>query len=178
MPEYILLVDENDKVVGKEEKMKCHEGKGILHRAFTAMIFNNKNELLLTKRSRSKKLWSDFWDGSISSHVWENESYEDAVKRRLPDELGVKTENVRYLFKIRYQTPYKNIGSENEICAAVIVKGIDRILPDREEISDFKFMNLKDIEEDLKKNPEIYAPWFLLIFKEFIRLKKYQNIFK
>jgi len=54
MPEYILLVDENDKVIGKEEKMKCHKGKGILHRAFTAMVFNRKNELLLTKEVEIK----------------------------------------------------------------------------------------------------------------------------
>ena len=174
MPEYILLVDENDNVIGREEKMKCHEGKGILHRAFTAMVFNRKNELLLTKRSKNKKLWPDFWDGSISSHIWDGESYEDAVKRRLPNELGVKSDDVKYLFKIRYQTPYKNIGSENEICAAVIVKRIDRVFPKKEEISDFKFMSLKKIEEDIKKNPEIYAPWFLLIFKEFVQ--RYQNI--
>ena len=171
MTEYILTVDENDNVIGREEKMKCHEGKGIPHRAFTAMIFNDKGELLITKRSKQKKLWPDFWDGSISSHIWEGESYEDAVKRRLPDELGIKSDNVKFLFKIRYQTPYKNIGSENEVCAAVAVKGINKIFPNKNEISDFRFMNLEDLKKDTKKTPEKYAPWFLLIFDKFIKLK-------
>jgi len=172
MPEYILIVDENDNVIGKEEKWKCHEGNGILHRAFTVMVVNKKNEFLITKRSEKKRLWPGFWDGSISSHVHEGETYEDAIRRRFPEELGVACKDLEYLFKIRYQTPYKNVGSENEIDAFFLARGIDEIHPNKEEISDWKFLSLEKLEEDMKKNPEKYAPWFRIIFKKFLDLQK------
>ena len=172
MPEYIVIVDENDNVIGKEEKVKCHSGKGILHRAFTLMVFNDKNELLITKRSREKMLWPGFWDGSISSHVHEGETYEDAARRRLPQELGVECNDVKFLFKIRYQTQYKNVGSENEIDAALVVKGIDRVFPNEREISDYRYVSLEELEEDVKANPKKYAPWFLIIFKKFMDSRK------
>jgi len=168
MPEYILTVDENDNVIGKEEKVKCHLGDGILHRAFTLMVFNDKNELLITKRSKEKMLWPGIWDGSISSHPNEGESYEEAGRRRCPQELGVECDDVKLLLKIRYQTPYKDVGSENEIDAALVVKGINEVFPNKEEISEYKYVDLKELEEDIKNNPEKYAPWFIIIFEKFM----------
>jgi len=170
MPEYISIVDENDNIIGTEEKMKCHDGDGILHRAFTLMVINSKSEFLITKRVKGKRLWPGFWDGSISSHVHEGETYEDAARRRLPDELGVECKKVDFLFKIRYQTRYKDVGSENEIDAFLITEGIDEIFPNEEEISDYKFLSLDELKEDIEKNPHEYAPWFLIIFKKFISM--------
>ena len=172
MPEYILTVDENDNIIGKEEKVKCHLGNGILHRAITLMVFNDKNELLITKRSQEKMLWPGIWDGSISSHPNEGETYEDAGRRRLPQELGVKSDNIKFLFKIRYQTPYKNVGSENEFDAALVVEGINEVFPDEKEISEHKYVNLKELGEDIKNNPEKYAPWFIIIFIKFMGSQK------
>ena len=54
MEEYVILVDQNDNPIGKEDKVKCHLPNGKLHRAFTALIFNGEGKLLLTKRSESK----------------------------------------------------------------------------------------------------------------------------
>ena len=54
MEEYVILVDQDDNPIGKEEKVKCHLPNGKLHRAFTALIFNGEGKLLLTKRSESK----------------------------------------------------------------------------------------------------------------------------
>ena len=55
MGEYVILVDQNDNPIGKEDKVKCHLPNGKLHRAFTALIFNSEEKLLLTKRGSSKK---------------------------------------------------------------------------------------------------------------------------
>jgi len=54
MGEYVILVDENDNPIGKEDKVKCHLPNGKLHRAFTALIFNGDGKLLLTKRGDGK----------------------------------------------------------------------------------------------------------------------------
>ena len=73
--EYVILVDNNDNPIGLEEKVKCHLPNGKLHRAFTALIFDNKGRLVLTKRSSSKMLWPGDWDGTVASHPRENETF-------------------------------------------------------------------------------------------------------
>jgi isopentenyl-diphosphate delta-isomerase len=45
-------VDEADREVGHMSKAQCHQGRGVLHRAFSLLIFNAAGELLLQQRSR------------------------------------------------------------------------------------------------------------------------------
>ena len=52
----LIIVNKNDEKIGLEDKLKCHLGKGILHRAFSIFVFNDKNELLIQKRSKLKML--------------------------------------------------------------------------------------------------------------------------
>ena len=59
-----------------------------MHRAITAFVFNDKGEILITKRSSEKKLWPGFWDAACSTHVHDGETYEQSGERRLNDELG------------------------------------------------------------------------------------------
>jgi isopentenyl-diphosphate delta-isomerase len=160
----IVIVDENDNFIGEEEKEKCHDGNGILHRGFLVMVFNNKRELLLARRSEKKRLWPGFWDGTIASHIVKGEDYIQASKRRLTQEIGLINNNVKYLFKFRYYVRYKNIGAENEICGVTTVDGIDngRIFPDSKEISDIKFISTRVLIDDLRKNENKYTPWLIL----------------
>ena len=53
MEEQVVLISENDEVLGLMEKMQAHEN-GILHRAFSVFLFNDKGELLLQKRAAEK----------------------------------------------------------------------------------------------------------------------------
>jgi len=59
---------------------------------------------------------------------------------------------------------YKNIGSENEICAVTVADNIDtdRILLDESEISAVKTISFPLLLEDLKKNKHLYTPWLTL----------------
>jgi isopentenyl-diphosphate delta-isomerase len=162
--EHIVIIDEDDNYIGEEDKEKCHDGNGILHRGFLAMVINNAGELLLAQRSERKRLWPGFWDGTIASHVIEGEDYIQASKRRLLEEAGFSTDNLEYLFKFRYHVKYKNIGSENEICAVTMANNIDtdRILLNDSEISAVKTISFPLLMEDLKKNKHLYTPWLTL----------------
>jgi len=55
--ESLILVDEADREVGHLDKAQCHQGRGVLHRAFSLFIFNDAGELLLQQRAASKRLW-------------------------------------------------------------------------------------------------------------------------
>lgn len=166
----LLLVDKQDNLIGYEEKEACHKGNGKLHRAFSVFIFNNKNELLIQKRSKYKPLWPLFWSNSCCSHPRKDESYEKAGERRLIEELGF-TCKLKYLFKFQYQTRYKDIGSENEICAVLIGKSNAEPILNEEEVAEWGYVKIKDLLEDVKKNSNKYTPWFKIEIKEMLKRK-------
>ena len=87
MEEIIVCVDENDNEIGHIEKMDAHI-KGILHRALSVFIFNEKNELLLQKRYSGKYHSPSLWTNTCCTHPNKNESTDSAAKRRLEEEMG------------------------------------------------------------------------------------------
>ena len=161
--EYVVLVDEKDNKIGLEEKVKCHLPNGKLHRAFTALLFDANGKLVVTKRSSTKMLWPGDWDGTFASHPRETETYVTSAERRVPEELGILCK-MDYLMKFEYHIPYKDIGSENEICGTLIglVDNLSNLKIIENEISEIKYISANELKQDLKENPEIYCPWMLI----------------
>lgn len=161
--EYLILVDGNDNQIGKEEKVRCHLPDGKLHRAFTILLFDKEGRLLLTQRSMSKMLWPGDWDGTVASHPRQSETYVSSAERRLPEELGL-TCKLDYLFKFEYHVPYKDIGSENEVCGTLIgtVDDPSSIKLVEDEISAIKWVALDQLLSEIEKSPEIFCPWMLV----------------
>lgn len=157
--ELLILVDENDNEIGFETKEKCHQGDGILHRAFSIFLFNDKHELLLQKRADEKLLWGGYWSNTVCSHPRKGETIEVATQRRLMDEMGVETD-LKFLFKFQYQAKFKRIGSENELCYVFIGKHNGPYYPNPNEIKDLMFIQFDKIEEELERNGKLYTPWF------------------
>jgi isopentenyl-diphosphate delta-isomerase len=165
--EHIVIVDNDDNFIGEEEKGKCHDGDGILHRGFLVTVFNNKGELLLTQRSEKKRLWPGYWDGTVASHVMRGEDYLKASRRRLEEEVELTTDNIKYLFKFHYKAFYKNMGTEHEICAVTMVKdvNINRLLLNSDEISGIKSISPQMLMKEFKNNGNKYTPWLILAIK-------------
>ena len=163
MEEYVILVDQNDNPIGKEEKVKCHLPNGKLHRAFSALIFNGEGKLLLTKRSESKMLWPNDWDGTVASHPRESETYVSSAERRMPEEIGISCK-MNYVNKFEYHVPYKDIGSENEICGTLIgtIDSFDNSRLIKDEISDIKWINPDELKNELEQNRDAYCPWMAI----------------
>ena len=80
--EELILVDPDDNETGYLSKAECHDGQGILHRAFSLFLFNADGELLLQQRGATKRLWPEFWSNSICSHPRRGESMQVATRRR------------------------------------------------------------------------------------------------
>lgn len=156
--ETIILVNEKDEEIGLEDKLKCHQGKGILHRAFTILVSNKKGELLLGRRSKNKLLWPFCWETACSSHPKPGEDLIESAEKRLKEELGVVCK-LRYNGKFQYQTKYKNIGSENEMCWLLSGKYEGEVMPNPEEVAEHKWINIEDLKKALSQNPQKYAPW-------------------
>jgi len=163
MEEYVILVDQNDNPIGKEDKVKCHLPNGKLHRAFSALIFNGEGKLLLTKRSEGKMLWPNNWDGTVASHPRESETYVSSAERRMPEEIGIDCK-VSYVNKFEYHVPYKDIGSENEICGTLIgaIDSFDKSSLIKDEISEIKWISPDELKNELEQNMDAYCPWMVI----------------
>jgi isopentenyl-diphosphate delta-isomerase len=163
MEEYVILVDQNDNPIGKEDKVKCHLPNGKLHRAFTALIFNDDGKLLLTKRGNGKMLWPNDWDGTVASHPRESETYVSSAERRMPEEIGIGCK-MNYVNKFEYHVPYKDIGSENEICGTLIgtIDSFDESSLIKDEISEIKWIDPDELKNELEQNMDAYCPWMII----------------
>jgi len=157
--EYLILVNVEDNVLGYETKEKCHQGKGKLHRAFSIFIFNGNKELLVQKRSALKPLWPLYWSNSVCSHPRQGEADLDAAYRRLKEEIGLETP-LQFLFKFQYRASFKGIGSENELCSVYIGKTDVPIVANPEEIAEWRYTDLEELDREIKAHPEMYSPWF------------------
>ena len=180
--EFVILVDENDNPIGSEEKVKCHLPNGKLHRAFTALLFDDEGRLVLTRRAKGKMLWPNDWDGTFASHPREGETYVSSGERRMPEELGI-TGVLDYLHKFEYHVPYKDVGSENEVCGTLIGI-IDKSTELKEiegEIDEIKWISAEELLVEIKTKPQLYCPWMLIALElldksEKSVLAKYANV--
>lgn len=162
----LIIVNEKDQLLGFEEKQKCHDGKGILHRAFSVFVFNPKGELLIQKRSRFKRLWPLFWSNSCCSHPLKDEEIKKTAAQRLQEELGF-TCPLEFLFKFLYRASFKDKGSENELVH--VFKGVyeGEVKPDEKEVAGWRWLSLKDLEKEIKEKPERFTPWFKSLLNKF-----------
>ena len=141
-------------------KERCHQGRGLLHRAFSLLIFNDRGELLLQRRAGTKRLWPHFWSNSCCSHPRRSESMEAATHRRLYEELGL-TCPLHFLFKFQYQAQFDSVGAEHELCSVFIGRSSARVRIDPNEISAWRWVSPESLEEEMRgSGGERFTPWF------------------
>src|SRR5689334_16412405 len=104
--EHVILVDEHDNEIGTMEKMEAHR-KGVLHRAFSVILFNSKGEVLLQKRSSQKYHSAGLWTNTCCSHPRPTETMDKAVRRRLQEEMGIDAET-EFAYKFQYRVKLQN----------------------------------------------------------------------
>lgn len=160
--ESLILVDEADREVGYLSKDRCHEGRGVLHRAFSLLIFNDQGELLLQRRSAAKRLWPHYWSNSCCSHPRRAETMEAAIHRRLHEELGLACA-LHFLFKFQYQAQFDNVGAEHELCSVFIGRSTGRVRIDHNEISDWRWVSPERLAAEMGgAGAERFTPWFAM----------------
>lgn len=157
--EELILVDESDNELGFLNKQKCHDGEGILHRAFSLFVFNADGELLLQKRSAKKRLWPLFWSNSCCSHPRKGESMDVAMRRRLQEELGIDAV-LEFVYKFSYRVQFAELGSENELCSVYLGKTDHAYAANTSEIADVRYVSCGPLQDELQENPEQFTPWF------------------
>ncbi len=184
MMENCITVDANDVVTGFSPKFDCHHKDGILHRAFSVILFDEKNRILIQKRSSEKITFPGVWANTCCSHPLDIDGNLDdfestlvnAAKRKMNQELGVSKEECEMLSfhnigKIEYSCRWNKDWIEREIDYILIAKGEPKISPNINEISEYRWVSLDELNSIFygKENIGLIAPWFKLIFENYIR---------
>jgi isopentenyl-diphosphate delta-isomerase len=158
----LILVDEADQGVGHLSKVLCHEGRGVLHRAFSLLIFNAAGELLLQQRAASKRLWPLYWSNSCCSHPRRDETMQAATQRRLYEELGIRCP-LQFLFKFQYQAQFDATGAENELCSVFIGHCADPVRINAEEIHAWRWISPGALQAEMEGEAAgNFTPWFMI----------------
>ncbi len=160
--EFLILVDEADRELGYLNKTACHQGAGVLHRAFSLLIFNDKGELLLQQRAASKRLWPLYWSNSCCSHPRRFETLAMAIHRRLHEELGLSCP-LQFLFRFWYQAQFSEAGAEHELCSVYIGRCNGPVRINRDEVLAWRWISPEALQTELAEaGGEQFTPWFKL----------------
>lgn len=165
MEEFVVLVNPADEVLGLMEKQQAHVN-GLLHRAFSVFVFNDKGEMLLQKRAAGKYHSPNQWTNAVCSHPRENESYKQGAERRLFEELGIKadlTEKFNFIYKADVG---KNLWEHELDYVFTTIYNCDFHL-NEDEVSEIRFISMQDLDIEMKNNPENFTEWFKIILKEY-----------
>lgn len=159
--ERLILVDADDREIGSLDKAACHDGAGVLHRAFSLFIFDAAGRLLLQQRSAGKRLWPLYWSNSCCSHPRLGETMEEATARRLREELNIGAE-LEFVYKFAYSARFDASGSENELCWVFLGRTADTVVPNRHEIAAVRTLAPHEIDSELERESARFTPWFKL----------------
>jgi isopentenyl-diphosphate delta-isomerase len=157
--EQLILVDPNDKESGNLSKAACHDGDGILHRAFSLFLFNDRGELLLQQRAAEKRLWPMYWSNTCCSHPRQGESMQVATERRLQQELDT-TAALEFIYKFEYQARFGDLGSENELCWVYLGRLAREATANDTEIAALRFVSAEELNQEIDTKPDRLTPWF------------------
>ncbi|MEM6525166.1 MAG: isopentenyl-diphosphate Delta-isomerase [Bacteroidota bacterium] len=163
--EHVVLVDEKDEVLGTMEKLEAHQ-KGVLHRAFSVMVFNSAGELMLQKRASSKYHSGGLWTNTCCSHPRMGETTEEAAKRRLLEEMGIDTSpTFKYKFIYRAELDQNLIEYEYDHVFTAVFDGSPEL--NKEEAEDWRFVPISKLRQDIAENPSNYTEWFKIIMNKY-----------
>ncbi len=165
--EYVILVDEQDKVLGQAEKILAHQ-KALCHRAFSVFVFRKVNntqndlkiEFLLQQRHDNKYHCGGLWTNTCCSHPRPSEDIIEAGQRRLKEEMGITLPLIS-VGAFHYIADFENGLTENEYDHVLLGEWMGtEFQVDPLEVQDYRWMSIEAIEAQLNDQGERYTPWF------------------
>jgi len=162
--EEVVLVDKKDKEIGSLEKLRAHK-EGKLHRAFSVLIFNQKGEMLLQKRSMSKYQSAGLWSNACCSHPRPGEAVSVAARRRLKEEMRI-TCDLKEVLSFVYKAKVGELV-EHEFLHVFLGQFDGKPIIDKKEVADWRWREKIDLKKDIKENPNKYTAWFTIILDKY-----------
>ena len=171
MPQELFdTVDENDRKIGKATRERCH-AENLIHRSVMFFVLDGKGRVLVTKRTEDKDFFPGYWSITLGGHVLAGETYEEAAKREIEEEIGLSS------------TPFfiesfpKRIPEERENVKVFGVVTKEDIKLEEAEIAWGDFLEMDELKEKLENEKFLPETEVLLkILKGYLSSRKLQNI--
>ena len=161
--EFLTVVDGNDVVLGYSTKADIKR-RGLNYRCVQVFLFNGDDELLLCKRPEDKKVFAGQF-ASVMGHVRRGETYEEAANREVREELGLNT-------NLKRITKFSVVDGANRVFQEIHEGGVaGDVKPDKTEISEHKFISLRELRNDMVTVPNKYAVPFMEAVRAFMKAK-------
>lgn len=158
----LILVDRQNNPLGTVDRAQAHTSPGILHRAFSVYIFRSAGSELLIQKRHPGKLWGNVWANSCCSHPRAGEEIDEVASRRLKEELGFSCDLTPVTSLVYRAEDPEGKGAEHEhvtVYRGDVEAGMT-VQTNPNEVADWKWVKVTELTNDMKKNPERYAPWF------------------
>ena len=180
MSEAVILVDENDSAIGSASKVSAHYQAGLLHRAFSVLMFDREGRLLLQKRADDKVTFPGVWANSCCSHPLSSDSESELIDasgvkraaiRKLHQELGISPDELslndfHFVTKMMYSARMNADWIEREIDHILLIQADVDIKINQNEVSEIKWVSKQELRQILAGDIDIggeIAPWFRCI---------------
>ena len=180
MSEAVILVDENDSAIGSASKVSAHYQAGLLHRAFSVLMFDREGRLLLQKRADDKVTFPGVWANSCCSHPLSSDSESELIDasgvkraaiRKLHQELGISPDDLslddfHFVTKMMYSARMNADWIEREIDHILLIQADVDIKINQNEVSEIKWVSKQELDQILAGDIDIggeIAPWFRCI---------------
>jgi isopentenyl-diphosphate delta-isomerase len=161
--EQVILVDEQDREVGRAEKMDAHR-RGLRHRAVSVFLFNSRGDMLLQRRAESKYHSPGLWSNACCSHPRPAESADAAAHRRLREELGIDA-TLRHALTFTYREPVTDELTEHEVDHVYVGTSDATPAPDPSEVDRCRWVAVSELLRDLRDRPAAYTVWFRIVLE-------------
>ena len=163
MTELVVLAAEDGTAVGTAPKAIVHTTDTPLHFAFSCYAVDGRGRTLVTRRSLAKRTWPGVWTNTCCGHPAPGESLEDAVARRMRDELALEVEGLRpALPDFRYRAVASDGIVENEICPVFVARVHGDPVPDPDEVAEWAWIDVADLYAVADTAPVLLSPWSVL----------------
>lgn len=159
--EVLDVVDADDIVIGTATRGEIHRC-GHRHRAVHVLVYDSAGKIYLQRRSWTKDCSPGLWDTSAAGHVDHGETYADAARRELAEELGVESaEPLQPLFALAAAA-----DTGNEFVRVYRALTHEPVVPDPLEIIDGRWLDPTALDRWLAREPRAFTRTFHLIWRQ------------
>ncbi|GAB2687233.1 isopentenyl-diphosphate Delta-isomerase [Thalassiella azotivora] len=169
--EQVVLLGPDDQPVGVADKATVHGADTPLHLAFSCYVTDGGGRVLMTRRALSKRTWPGVWTNACCGHPAPGEDPEQAVVRRLEQELGLVVTGVAALLPdFRYRAVDASGVVENEVCPVWSARvdgptgagGDVGLRPDPDEVAEHAWLPWESLVAAVGAVPFALSPWCVL----------------
>lgn len=162
--EWLPVVDEEGKVLGRALRSACHGGERILHPVVHLHVMNHNKHLFLQKRPETKLIQPGKWDTAVGGHIAFGEDVKTALQREAYEEIGLKNFSARPIGNYVFESEV-----ERELVYSFISYDYKGINLHSEEVEEGRFWSKKQIEQNLGKG--VFTPNFEMEYQHQLKEK-------